>query len=267
MDNLHRGLAPISSAAWAQIEDEATRTLKRYLAARRLVDLLGPRGYQLSAVGTGHASPLAPLQDGLSVLKREVKPVLELRVPFRLSRRAIDDVERGSGNSDWQPVKDAARTIAEAEDRIVLEGYDAAGLEGISQTSSNPRLALPDDISAYPEIVEKAVNTLRLAGVNGPYALLLGAVPYTRLTGGSDKGYPVLKHVQKLVDKDVIWSPAIKGGAVVTTRGGDFELTIGQDLSIGYLGHDAETVELYLQETLSYQTQTSEASVILEPSA
>lgn len=64
MDNLHRGLAPISSAAWAQIEDEATRTLKRYLAARRLVDLLGPRGYQLSAVGRAMPAPLPRCKTG-----------------------------------------------------------------------------------------------------------------------------------------------------------------------------------------------------------
>ena len=33
MNNLHRALAPISDSAWQQIEEEATRTLKRYLAA------------------------------------------------------------------------------------------------------------------------------------------------------------------------------------------------------------------------------------------
>ena len=56
MDNLHRELAPISDSAWAQIEEEATRTLKRHLAARRVVDLNGPEGFSLSAVGTGHVT-------------------------------------------------------------------------------------------------------------------------------------------------------------------------------------------------------------------
>jgi uncharacterized linocin/CFP29 family protein len=52
MNNLHRELAPISDSAWAQIEEETTRTLKRYLAGRRVVDLEGPAGTSLSAVGT-----------------------------------------------------------------------------------------------------------------------------------------------------------------------------------------------------------------------
>ena len=45
-----------------------------------------------------------------------MKPLVELRVPFELDRQAIDDVERGANDSDWQPAKDAAREIAFAED-------------------------------------------------------------------------------------------------------------------------------------------------------
>jgi uncharacterized linocin/CFP29 family protein len=44
MNNLHRELAPISNLSWAQIEEEASRTLKRHLAARRVVDVQAPKG-------------------------------------------------------------------------------------------------------------------------------------------------------------------------------------------------------------------------------
>ena len=64
MNNLHRELAPISDVAWAQIEDEATRTLKRHLAARRVVDVHGPAGFELSAVGTGHVTRIESPVDG-----------------------------------------------------------------------------------------------------------------------------------------------------------------------------------------------------------
>lgn len=265
MNNLHRKLAPISEGAWAEIEEEAARTLKRYLAARKVVDVIGPKGLDLSAVGTGHTRGVPALRDGLKVAQREVTPVLELQVPFRLTRQAIDDVERGSKDSDWQPLKDAAKTIAFAEDHVVFEGYADAGIDGMRQVTSNKKLTLPGAIGDYPERVAEAINELRLAGVDGPYALVLGSDAYTRLTGGSDDGYPILKHIRTLVDREVIWSPAIKGGVVLTTRGGDFDLTLGLDLSIGYLGHTAEEVELYLMETLTYRTQTAEASVILDP--
>src|SRR5579862_6198250 len=108
MNNLHRELAPISDAAWAQIEEETARTFKRYLAGRRVVDLRGPAGTALSAVGTGHLRPMESLRDGMIARQREVKALVELRVPFELDRQAIDDVERGANDSDWQPAKDAA---------------------------------------------------------------------------------------------------------------------------------------------------------------
>ena len=54
MNNLHRELAPISAAAWAQIEEETSRTIKRYLAGRRVADVHGPEGTALAAVSTGH---------------------------------------------------------------------------------------------------------------------------------------------------------------------------------------------------------------------
>src|ERR1700691_621956 len=117
MNNLHRELAPISDAAWAQIEEETKRTVKRYLAGRRVVDVQGPGGVGLSAVGTGHLRTIAA--PGISgagkdivARQREVKALFDLRVPFYLDRKSIDDVERGANDSNWQPAKDAAQQLA-----------------------------------------------------------------------------------------------------------------------------------------------------------
>src|SRR5262245_25049189 len=149
MNNLHRELAPISDAAWANIEEETTRTLKRYLAGRRVVDVHGPVGIGLSAVGTGHLKTIAAPGDGVLARQREVKALVELRVPFELDRQQIDNVERGSDDSDWQPAKDAAQRIAYAEDRSIFEGYSAAGVGGIRQGTSNPTMTLPADVRQY----------------------------------------------------------------------------------------------------------------------
>lgn len=263
MNNLHRKLAPISDAAWAQIEEEASRTLKRHLAARRVVDIEGPKGFGLSAVGTGHIQKIAPPGDGIQASLREAKAIVELRVPFELTRQAIDDVERGSEDSDWQPLKDAAKKIAFAEDNAIFEGYAAAGIQGIRQGSSNQALTLPSNVRNYPYAVAQAVSELRLAGVNGPYTLVLGAEQYTAASGGSDEGYPVLQHIRRLIDGEIIWAPAIRGGFVLTSRGGDFELSLGQDISIGYHSHNETTVNLYFQESFTFRLLTSESVVAL----
>ncbi|HUA36478.1 MAG TPA: family 1 encapsulin nanocompartment shell protein [Candidatus Binataceae bacterium] len=265
MNNLHRELAPISDSAWAQIEEEAARTLKRYLAGRRVVDVKGPGGTMLSAVGTGHLHNLASPGDGVMTRQRDVKALVEVRVPFELERQAIDDVERGANDSDWQPLKDAAKKIAFTEDRAIFDGYGAAGIEGIRQGTSNKVLALPPDVSNYPDVIAESLNQLRLAGVNGPYSVLLGADAYTALSEASDHGYPVIEHIQRLVGEDIIYAPAIAGAFVLTKRGGDFELHLGQDVSIGYLSHNDRIVTLYLQETMTFLLLTTEASVAIKP--
>jgi uncharacterized linocin/CFP29 family protein len=265
MNNLHRELAPISDMAWAQIEEEAARTLKRYLAGRRVVDVEGPAGTMLSAVGTGHLVSIAAPGDGILSRQREVKALVELRVPFELDRQMIDDVERGANDSDWQPTKDAAKTIAFAEDAAIFEGYAAANIEGIRQGTSNPIMTLPADVRNYPDAIAQALTQLRLVGVNGPYCVVLGAEPYTAVSEARDYGYPVIQHLHRLVETEIIWAPAIAGAFVLTTRGGDFDLHIGQDFSIGYLSHTDTAVRLYLQESFTFLLLTTEAAVALAP--
>jgi uncharacterized linocin/CFP29 family protein len=267
MNNLHRELAPISEAAWAQIEEEATRTLKRHLAGRRVVDVQGPDGLALPAIGTGHLRTIETPMQGVTMRQRIVNPLVEVRIPFDLDRQQIDDVERGANDSDWQPAKDAARLMAFAEDRAIFDGYPAGGIGGMRQGSSNPVLTLPSDVRAYPDAIAKAVSQLRLVGVNGPYSVLLGADAYTALAETVDHGFPVLEHARRLVDGELIWAPAIAGAFVLTTRGGDFGLYIGQDVSIGYLSHTDASVRLYLQETFTFLLLTAEASVVLQPPA
>jgi uncharacterized linocin/CFP29 family protein len=265
MNNLHRELAPISDGAWAQIEEEAARTLKRYLAGRRVVDVKEPAGGMLSAIGTGHIKKIDPPGDGIIAHQRQVKALVELRVPFQLERQALDDVERGANDSDWQPLKDAAKCIAFAEDRAIFEGYAAGHIEGIRQGTSNRVMTLPADVIHYPDAIAEALSQLRLVGVNGPYSVVLGADAYTAVSEAVDHGYPVIQHIQRLVSEEIIWAPAIAGALVLTTRGGDFDLHIGQDVSIGYLGHTDAAVSLYLQETLTFLLLTTEAAVALIP--
>ena len=263
-NNLHRELAPVSDAAWVEIEQEARRTFTRALAGRRVVDLVGPSGPGLSAVGTGHTEAIEAPGEGVIARRRLSQPIVELRVRFTVTRNAVDDVERGAKDADWQPVKDAAKGIAFAEDRLVFHGSDAAGILGLAPSSSNPVLALPEHARDLPDSVAQALRDLRLAGVDGPYSILLSADEYTAVAETTDHGYPIRDHLARLLgDGEIIWAPALEGALVVSTRGGDYELHLGQDLSIGYLSHDAENVELYLQESLTFLALTAESSVVL----
>ena len=50
-----------------------------------------------------------------------------------------------------------------------------------------------------------------------------------------------------------------------SARGGDFQLSVGQDLSIGYAGSDKETVFLYLTESFAFRVLERAAAVYLKP--
>src|SRR5438477_3726318 len=207
MNNLHRELAPVSDGAWAQIEEEAARTFRRYLAGRRVVDVRGPAGQALSAVGTGRMREIDSPGEGVQSRQRQVAALVELRAPFRLDRQEIDDVERGAQGSDWQPVKDAARQIAFAEDRAVFEGYPAGGIGGIRAGAAHPPVSLPADVRAYPEAIAQALGRLRSAGVDGPYSVVLSADAYTGVSETTDHGYPVIDHIRRQLSGDIVWAP------------------------------------------------------------
>lgn len=265
MDDLHRALAPITPAAWAEIDDEARTTLKRTLAARRLIDFVGPLGWETSAVSMGRTRRLDPEPaDGVIAEQRVVQPLVEFRIPFELKRRELDAISRGAADPDLDPVRLAALAIARAEDRTVFHGYDAAGIDGIFDAALSGTLSISSDYLQYPAVVAKATGILRSAGIEGPYAIALGPRCYTGLTQTSTSaGYPIIKHVERLLDGPVIWAPGVDGAAVVSMRGGDFEMSVGRDLSIGYHDHSGETVSLYIVESFTFRVLGPEAAVPL----
>lgn len=79
-----------------------------------------------------------------------------------------------------------------------------------------------------------------------------------------ERGYPAIRHVERIIDGPIVWAPALMGAPLLSLRGGDFELAVGRDVSIGYLDHDLSSVRLYLEESLTFQLITPEAAVPLQ---
>ena len=273
MNHLHRELAPISDAAWQQIDDEARRALRNFLTARKVVDFVGPLGWDHSALGLGRVvDGGGGPADGVQSQVRLVQPFVELRTHFTLERSEIDAVDRGAPDADWDPVVDAARRAALAEDHLVFRGFPAAGVRGVVETSIHEPIEITPEYDQYPTFVAKAVDTLRRGGVDGPYAILLGPRCWTGVIESTQHGgYPILEHLRLISEGPVLWAPAVDGALVVSLRGEDFELMVGQDLSIGYTSHDATTVTLFLEESLTFRAAGPEAAIALryaeEPAA
>lgn len=264
MDHLLRELAPITGEAWDEIDAEASRTLRRTLAARKLVDFSGPLGWETSAVGRGRTRSVAGPSDGVEARLRETRPLVEIDVPFRLARAEVDAIARGARDADLGPVVQAARKAALTEDRAVFGGFGAAGIAGIFELCREQALSLSDDYERYPRVVAAALTRLRNEGIEGPYAIALGPRCYQGLTETTNRGgYPVINMVRQQLDDRLVWAPGVDGAVVLSLRGGDFELTVGQDFAIGYRSHDASGVELHVRESMAFAVYTPEAAVPL----
>ncbi len=156
--------------------------------------------------------------------------------------------------------------MAFAEDRAIFDGYAAAGIQGIRQGTGNPVMTLPADVREYPGAIAQALTQLRLAGVNGPYTAVLSADAYTAITPNQ--------------------RPRLSGAGARRASSGQrgdhlgaghrrrlrplharrrFRSALGQDISIGYVGHTDAAVRLYLQETFTFLLLTTEAAVALTP--
>lgn len=261
-NHLRRHLAPLSEAAWQQVDDEARRCLSLYLAGRRVVDVQGPVGWDVDAVTQGIASAAASPGENVQAAVRQPLPMLELRTPFRMSLADLDNADRGNQAINTSAVIAAAQAAARAEDAVILNGVDhATGL--ISATPSSIAVPSPDSVE-YAFGIARAVDILRAADIAGPYALVVGEADYTQLVSTTEQGgYPLLEHVTSILGGPVHWAPLDTRGVVVSLRGGDFVLTLGQDLSIGFAAWTGDEVDLYLEESIALQVLTPNAAVAL----
>ena len=265
MNHLLRSLAPISDAGWKLLDGEAHQRLTPALAARKLVDFSGPRGWEHSATNLGRTTPVqsAPCS-GVTGLQRHVLPLVEARADFELSRAELSDYERGARDADLEALDVAAHQIAVAENVAVFHGWSEASIAGIAEVSPHEPVPLGEITDAYPRPVAGAVETLLHNGISGPYALALGGEQYQRVVQTAEHGgYPLREHLQKILEGPIVWTPGVAGAVVLSMRGGDFLLECGQDISIGYESHDGELVRLYLEESFTFQVATPEAAVAL----
>ncbi|MGH7804387.1 MAG: family 1 encapsulin nanocompartment shell protein [Candidatus Binatia bacterium] len=266
-DLLRRDLAPIGPEAWEEIDREASRVLKLKLVGRKIVDFDGPHGWKCAAVNLGRLGPLerAP-GEGVEARVRLVQPLIEVRVPFSLDREDLDGVARGAKTFELEAVVEAAERAARTEDDSIFKGYAGAGITGIVEASPHKPVAIPSDATKFPDVLLQAAQVLREAGVNGPYALVLGDDWYRKVSLATITGHPIRRWIeQQILDGPLLWAPSIEGALVLSMRGGDFELTVGQDVSVGYSSHDAERVELFLVESFTFRVLDGAAAVALRP--
>lgn len=259
MGFLKREHAPITTEAWSEIDAAAKAGLETQLTGRKIVDVSGPHGWDYSAVGLGRLDlAKKELVEGVESGTRRSLPLVESRARCELDLWELDNASRGAKDVDLGPLEDAVRRSARFEDTAIFNGFEEAGIPGLRDASPHDVIAFELEADRCLDAVSEAVLVLQRASVDGPYALVLGSKLF-RFVASATAGYPLIRRVSSLVGGKVLESELVEGGLLVSLRGGDFELILGQDFSVGYEAHDARTVRVYVTESFTFR--------ILEPAA
>jgi uncharacterized linocin/CFP29 family protein len=220
----------------------------------------------LGAVNTGRLEVAKTKKSGdVQWGTRAAIPLIEVRQPFRLNQMEIDNLARGAEDVDLDPLSDVAAQVAQFEDRVVYHGFADANMPGILKSASQKPIRLPKDAEQYPQVVSGALKTLSEAGIDGPYNLILGPDQYYSLISSAKHGYPPQRIIRDMIQGDLIMSPVLAGGLLVSVRGGDFQLVVGKDYSVGYAGHTSEEVEFFITESFAFRVLEPRAAIELKP--
>ncbi len=264
MDILRKTLAPITDQAWEEINEQANKTLSSVLTARKFVDISGPKGWDYAAVSLGRIDVNEkPSASNVRYGIHRVLPLVETRMSFKLNIWELDNVVRGAEDIDLEPMENAAKRIAEFEEKAIYYGFDKANIDGLTKKASPDKITFPKEINTLPSALSSAVSGFKNTGVEGPYALILSRDKWEKLYGHSN-GYPLHQQVEKIIGGPVISCPSISEAILVSQRGDDFKLTIGNDFSIGYETHTSTEVQLYFTESFTFQINDPDAILVLK---
>ncbi len=252
MDILRKSLAPISDEAWAEINETAVDVLASVLSARKFVDVEGPKGWDFAALPTGRIKVPAGQKGSLKYGIHQVFPLVEARIPFELDIWELDNVARGAEDIDLGPMEDAAREIARFEENVIYEGFKPGNIAGLKASSDHDVIPFPEAAEDIMSAIALATSKLKAASIEGPYSLILNAEKWQKVNAHV-RGYPLRRQLEGLLGGSIIMAPYVKDAFLVSERGGDLKMVIGQDLSIGYESHSSKAVQLYFTESFTFQ--------------
>lgn len=259
MNILRRELAPISKSAWSEIDSMAQNVLNANLSCRKFVDLAGPYGIEHAAATTGRlASGKAQKQSKISWAIHQVQPLVEVRVPFALSMAELDAVNRGAQDMDLGPLTAACLEIASFEEKALYQGFPEGNIKGIQDAAKKRSLLLPLEHNAFVETIAEAQIQMLKEGVKGPADLVVSA-PVWKFLLHCVPGGTLFSRLKKQIGGEILCSAGVQDALLVSKRGGDLELTLGQDLAIGYESHTAAEVNLFMIESFTFRIFAPEA--------
>jgi len=261
MNYLRRELAPISPQGWIEIDSAAKKSLAANLSGRKFIDVDGPRGLDYASVPIGRLT-MPKKQEGVTVRYgvHQVLPLVETRSDFRLSIWELDNIERGARDLNLDAVINSAREIAAFEEKAIYDGFAPSSIIGFEQSIKSQRIQISFEMNAIVDAVSRAQEQMRKDGVGGPANLVVSPTLWEFLARCVPGG-TLRSTIEHEIGGHVIYAEYLKDALLVSSRGGDAELTVGQDFAIGYHGHTADEISLFITESFTFRVLAPEALV------
>ncbi|ABR50493.1 Linocin_M18 bacteriocin protein [Alkaliphilus metalliredigens QYMF] len=261
MDILKRDMAPLTESVWEEIDQRAAEVLKTHLSARRVVNIVGPKGWDYTVVPEGRLKKIEDNPGNVCTGMYQVKPLVEARISFKLDRWEMDNLIRGAKDIKLDALEEAAEKMAIFEENMLYNGYKPGDIEGLIEASSHKLSQFGNNGEEIMENLAQGMILLKEAYVDQPVTLVVGIDAWKRINREM-QGHPLINRIQELTGSKVIYSPVVEGALLLPYDHEDLELTIGRDFSIGYEYHDAKTVQLFITESLTFRALNPDIIVV-----
>lgn len=247
---LYRDLAPISEAAWNEIDERAKEVLRSYLSARKVVRVNGPKGLDFNGISEGRLGEV--VKDGNTChANYKLIPLTETRIEFELSRWELDNVLRGAKDIRLDPMEEALQELALLEDKAVFNGLESAGIKGLA-AFGEASIPFGNTAEEIMDSVLTGVLKLRENYAGGSYTLVVGKETYRKILS-LVTGYPLSNKIETLIEGKILLSQAIEGAYLLPYDHEDLELTLGRDFTIGYQNHTIDKVRFFASESFTFR--------------
>ncbi len=247
---LYRDLAPITRAAWEEIDERAAEVLKSYLSARKVVSVNGPKGLDYNVVSEGRLSNIET--DGeVSYGLYQVLPLTESRVEFEMDRWELDNIQRGAKDVDYEPLENAMKQLALFEEEAIYNGLKNSNIKALRDYSQE-EIAFGKEATEIMEAITRGIIQLRKSYEQGPFTLVVNEEVYTRILS-KETAYPLDERIKDLIGGTIVINHVIDGAYLLPYDHDDLELTIGNDFSIGYQSSSNEKVRFFATESFTFR--------------
>ncbi|WP_242392476.1 family 1 encapsulin nanocompartment shell protein [Anaeromyxobacter oryzisoli] len=253
-----RGDASFGQEVWDEIDAVARAAAEEVRAARRVLEVIGPLGFEARA-GVAEDERVQPGDDEaeerthVHVPRARMLPVLHRT--FSLGARSVEALEQRGEPLTLTDAAEAARALARAEDRVLFDGHAGAGVIGLLGHPGALELRTGDwaDPARAADDLLEALIRLDGAGRHGPYAVALAPVRYYALLRPHPaSGLTPYQQLQPAFAGGIVKAPVLSDAAVVVMRSASGpRAVIGQDLAAAYDGREGIFHRISLVESVT----------------